>query len=280
VWKRRQVGEDEYRVEVYFYGLGGERLGTYEAVRNGATLTFETVADNLYFGGRLIRSGREVVAVDRLGSVRWRRNLDTGATAQFDYWPYGQEKPSATAQEREKFGTYYRDATGLDYADQRYYASTSGRFLTADPSMPGDPAEPQSFNLYAYVLGDPVNYSDPEGLDPINLPSLVPTDRAQCISMFLPALQTLGVSVNEYFNSSVGLLGLTMFFEFQASFPSGAVDLERVDAWGGIGWTIWNRFGLSGSKRSAFYGVRAPVTFAETIWAWLFWNDAQLMSNE
>jgi RHS repeat-associated protein len=165
VWKRRRMGEEEYRLEVYFYGLGGERLGTYEMVRNGATLTFTTVADNLYFGGCLIRSGREVVAMDRLGSVRWRRNLDTGVTATFDYWPYGQEKPQATAQEREKFGTYYRDATGLDYADQRYYASTSGRFLTADPyEGSGRVEDPQSWNRYAYVEGDPVNRRDPSGL--------------------------------------------------------------------------------------------------------------------
>jgi RHS repeat-associated protein len=135
-------------------------------VRNGATLTFETVADNLYFGGRLIRSGREVVAVDRLGSVRWRRNLDTGATATFDYWPYGQEKPQATAQEREKFGTYYRDATGLDYADQRYYSSTSGRFLTADPFVTTTAlrSPTRGWNRYAYVEGDPVNLTDPSGL--------------------------------------------------------------------------------------------------------------------
>jgi RHS repeat-associated protein len=107
-----------------------------------------------------------VVAVDRLGSVRWRRNLDTGATAQFDYWPYGQEKPSATGQEREKFGTYYRDATGLDYADQRYYASTSGRFLTADRFVTstalGNPT--RGWNRYAYVEGDPINFYDPKGL--------------------------------------------------------------------------------------------------------------------
>jgi RHS repeat-associated protein len=175
VWKRRQVGEEEYRLEVFFYGLGGERLGTYEMVRNGATLTFTTVADNLYFGGRLIRSGREVVAVDRLGSVRWRRNLDTGAAAQFDYWPYGQEKPSATAQEREKFGTYYRDATGLDYADQRYYSSTSGRFLTADPFVSATAlrSPTRGWNRYAYVEGDPVNKVDPQGLDPWWVESLM-----------------------------------------------------------------------------------------------------------
>jgi hypothetical protein len=33
VWKGRLISESEYRIEVFFYGLGGERLGTYEMVR-------------------------------------------------------------------------------------------------------------------------------------------------------------------------------------------------------------------------------------------------------
>jgi RHS repeat-associated protein len=32
-----------------------------------------------------------------------------------------------------RFGGYERDATGLDYAQQRYYSSTLGRFISPDP---------------------------------------------------------------------------------------------------------------------------------------------------
>ena len=54
-------------------------------------------------------------------------------TTKFSYYPYGEEY-TTTPQEREKFGTYYRDgSTGLDYAQNRYYASTYARFMTADP---------------------------------------------------------------------------------------------------------------------------------------------------
>ena len=38
----------------------------------------------------------------------------------------------------DKFATYYRDGTSLlDYARNRYYSSTLGRFMSADP-LPGE----------------------------------------------------------------------------------------------------------------------------------------------
>jgi RHS repeat-associated protein len=93
--------------------------------------------------------------MDRLGS-------DVRGT---QYFPYGAEA-TGTASDRDKFATYYRDtATGLDYADQRYYSSTIGRFLSPDPYVAsGGPANPASWNRYAYVGGDPINSRDPSGL--------------------------------------------------------------------------------------------------------------------
>jgi RHS repeat-associated protein len=61
---------------------------------------------------------------------------------------------------------YTRDSyTGLDYADQRFYASTYGRFNTPDPyQASGGPSSPASWNRYSYTRGDPVNRRDPRGL--------------------------------------------------------------------------------------------------------------------
>jgi RHS repeat-associated protein len=57
-------------------------------------------------------------------------------------------------------------ATGLDNFGARYNSSSFGRFMSPDPENAGATAEaPQSWNAYAYVLGNPLNYTDPFGLD-------------------------------------------------------------------------------------------------------------------
>jgi RHS repeat-associated protein len=76
------------------------------------------------------------------------------------------EEITSTSNDRTKFGTYVRDSyTGLDYADQRFYASTYGRFNTPDPARNSAVLRiPSSWNRYAYVYGDPVNRRDPSGM--------------------------------------------------------------------------------------------------------------------
>jgi hypothetical protein len=44
----------------------------------------------------------------------------------------------------------------------RFYDSALGRWISADTIVP-DPANPQSFNRYSYVLGNPCRYRDPTG---------------------------------------------------------------------------------------------------------------------
>lgn len=58
-------------------------------------------------------------------------------------------------------GQYYDEETGLHYNRQRYYDPRIGRYMESDPL--GLLAGP---NTYAYVNGNPLGYSDPEGLCP------------------------------------------------------------------------------------------------------------------
>lgn len=58
---------------------------------------------------------------------------------------------------------------GLDYFGARYYDSGLGRFLTPDWSATpeatpyADLSNPQSLNLYSYVLNNPMTVKDPDG---------------------------------------------------------------------------------------------------------------------
>jgi RHS repeat-associated protein len=61
-----------------------------------------------------------------------------------------------------------RDAeSGLDYFDARYYGSSMGRFMSPDPvfASPERVADPQQWNMYAYVRNNPLSRTDPTGLD-------------------------------------------------------------------------------------------------------------------
>jgi RHS repeat-associated protein len=126
-------------------------------------MSYTQVEANVYFAGELYMQGVgnpalnnwQVKSADRVGSV-----------SGFKSYPWGEEKQT-TGQNTEKFATYFRDTTGLDYADQRYYASIMGRFLTPDPSAMSSASAlvPHSWNRYAYTAGDPINFHDPHGLN-------------------------------------------------------------------------------------------------------------------
>ena len=141
-------------------------MAAYQISVYSPTVYFMLKTTNVSFGGKLVSKGTSPgwngcgecvtlapVAQDRLGSIG-------------KYYPYGQERPSATANDTEKFTGYFRDAaTGLDYADQRYHQPGVGRFMTPDSAASAKPNDPGSSNKYAYAGGDPVNRTDRTGQD-------------------------------------------------------------------------------------------------------------------
>ena len=120
------------------------------------------------------------LSYDHLGSTRMVTDQNANVVARHDYAPYGQEMTAgvggrsslygASDNVRQKFTGYERDSeTALDFAQARYMSSGLGRFLSPDPANAGaDLANPQSWNGYAYVLGNPLAMVDPSGLDSIS----------------------------------------------------------------------------------------------------------------
>jgi RHS repeat-associated protein len=74
----------------------------------------------------------------------------------------GERKSRSTGKERD-------NETGLDYFGARYYGSNMGRWMSPDWSAKQEPVpyakldNPQTLNLYSYVLNNPVSKNDPDG---------------------------------------------------------------------------------------------------------------------
>jgi len=105
---------------------------------------------------------------DHLGSTQLL-TAGTGWPVGGDiYYPYGQGPMPGT--NHYLFTDKERDTeSGLDYFGARYYASNMGRFMSPDWSAQEEPVpyaklnDPQSLNLYSYVLNHPLVGIDPDG---------------------------------------------------------------------------------------------------------------------
>jgi RHS repeat-associated protein len=147
---------------LYIYGKDGKKLATYTITgTTGSAINFTFQSENVYFAGKLISAEGNAEAVDAIGSVRWS---SAGSGTARTYYPYGAEY-TATANDTEKYATYTRDSlTGLDYAMNRYYSSSWGRFVTPDPTRRSVVASnPVTWNKYTYATDDPIDMNDPAG---------------------------------------------------------------------------------------------------------------------
>ena len=115
----------------------------------------------------------EYAHVDALGSVRAMTDGTGRVLERHDYLPFGEEwQPAPPRPEGQplRFTGKERDGeTGLDYFGARYYGPRTARFTTVDPVMnlSLNPADPQRWNRYAYVLGNPLRNVDPDGKEPV-----------------------------------------------------------------------------------------------------------------
>ena len=130
--------------QVYVYGVDGQKIGTYAFTlgqygeTNIPEMTNSTVQLATFFGHKRIGT------FDRLGSAKYNQQNNQAQS----FYPYGEDRGTAEPNDALKFATYTRDAaTGLDYADQRYYASNFGRFMSPDryKAKPGA-KDPGSWN--------------------------------------------------------------------------------------------------------------------------------------
>ncbi len=157
--------------KLYWYGMGANVLDETDLAGNTNNSTFNEYA---FFGGRRIarRNSSNTVFyyfADHLGTSRVIVQAgQTSACYDADFYPFGGERPIANScPQNYKFTGKERDSeSGLDDSVFRFYGSGMGRFLSPDPSNFGAISEaPQTWNGYSYVNNNPLNATDPNGLD-------------------------------------------------------------------------------------------------------------------
>jgi len=103
------------------------------------------------------------MVTDHLGSVRLVVKADTGEVVQqLDYDAFGRVMLDSNPgfQPFGFAGGLYDHMTGLVHFGAREYDPRIGRWLSKDPLL----FDSRDTNLYSYSLADPVNLSDPSGL--------------------------------------------------------------------------------------------------------------------
>ena len=107
---------------------------------------------------------------DHLGSNSLELDDEAWLISQESYLPYGGTAWSASRSEVEasyrtiRYSGKERDASGLYYYGQRYYAPWLQRWIGPDPAGPVD-----GLNLYAMVGNNPVRFFDHQGLGKVEL---------------------------------------------------------------------------------------------------------------
>ncbi|WP_235789178.1 RHS repeat protein [Pyrinomonas methylaliphatogenes] len=87
------------------------------------------------------------------------------AVVELDPWGGETERSENPRYHPYVYGEYERDGNWSDQAQRRVYHGWYSRFYQPDPwDGSYDLTDPQSFNRYAYVQNDPVNFVDPSGL--------------------------------------------------------------------------------------------------------------------
>ncbi|HVB57669.1 MAG TPA: RHS repeat-associated core domain-containing protein, partial [Candidatus Acidoferrales bacterium] len=150
----------------YVYDLSGHVLAEYSCY------TCWNVG-YIYLNGALkaiyTNSTTYFVHADHLGSTRLLTGYPTPSIVECDdYYPFGElTSCGGSSITTHEFTGKERDSeSNLDNFGARYDSSALGRFMSPDPGNAGaDPSNPQSWNMYSYVMNNPLRFIDPTGMD-------------------------------------------------------------------------------------------------------------------
>ena len=100
-----------------------------------------------------IRGSITSILDDQTSFIQGYRYTDYGITARIG---------SGVFNEFAYTQGIWDELTGLYYLNARFYNPVDGRFLTQDPYR-GSNDQPDTWHLYGYCIGNPINFIDPSG---------------------------------------------------------------------------------------------------------------------
>jgi RHS repeat-associated protein len=109
----------------------------------------------------------EYLITDNQGSIELTaRNSESSPVVDRTYNPYGEKRTgNDAATNRGWIGQIEDHRTELSYLNARYYDPNLYRFISPDPLY--DTTNPQTVNPYSYGVSNPVAFSDPSGMIPL-----------------------------------------------------------------------------------------------------------------
>jgi RHS repeat-associated protein len=129
---------------IKYYYAGSQRVAMRECVDS-------TCGDPMYLHS------------DHLGNASLATDDDGELISDIRYYPYGSTRSGTVGTDYRYTGQRAEPIAGgiYDYR-ARYYDPYINLWVQPDTIIP-NPSNPQTFNRYAYTLGNPLKYSDPTG---------------------------------------------------------------------------------------------------------------------
>jgi len=218
----------------YTYDANGNRVSTYISSNTPTTTSYVVDTSLAYasvveeysgtntapsarydYGDDLVRmdrgSGVYYYIYDGLGSTRQLVNTTGAVTDSYGYSAFGElaSRTPSTGGTANPFlfnAQQFDGASGDYFLRARYYDQSNGRFISQDPYK-GSDETPVSLHRYLYATADPINFSDPSGLDSLG-----------------EVLATMVVNANLY-KTQLTVAGIGAQVTFSFLFPDLAQDI-------------------------------------------------------
>ena len=151
-------GVTDYR---HYINAGGEQIAVYSRKSSGTNTFSYLLSDHQASVASITSSSGTQVVGESFDAFGSRRNPTTwsGAASNSDLTTI-----AGITREGYTFQTALGLWMGMNHMNGRVEDSITGRFLSADPSIP-DPSYSQSYNRYSYVNNNPLSQIDPSGFD-------------------------------------------------------------------------------------------------------------------